>query len=332
MSTGRLGAYTIFLANAGVCETEIKTQQAKIGRILDRVYRLLHQRLHPALVEPKALKQKLKNIDEKAAARHEHIGITTINELYQLETTYFSDGQNKLVAMVHIPLYQLSTLMSLWEYIPTPAKTLLKTTSGRGKAFHFAPEKQFLARNSESYYREMSQEDLSRCHKTGTSYICDHVAVLDRLDNSSCVNSLFTGDNDGIKGTCSVHIMNKDKPHVTQIDAHRFLAYLPEETKIDIVCETYRMSDTMTKTMRGFAMVTVPDGCTGKTPHTQFHSVGNLGTFHAFVSVESEFNVSEALRHINPAEMERVFDRMDEDQVAKISPVSYTHLTLPTKA
>ena len=314
-----LADYSTFNTVADVCQTEVTAQMHATQRVLDGIYLLLHRRLHPGLVDPEALKEKLKRIDTKAATRHQHIGISSVNELYQMETSYISDGENNLIAMVHIPLYQLSTLMTLWEYIPTAARTGLNDTKSRGKVFHFRPKKKMLARTPEAYYRELSQEDLSQCHRAGDTYICDHLSVLERKEEASCLNSLFIGNEAGIEENCEIDLMSEDKPETTQIDAHRFLLYVPEITRIDVLCEAYRMDATTSKRVKGIILVTMPDGCVGKTPTSRFNSVGNLGTYHTFVSTNSRFNVSRILHHIEPEDLTRIFNRMAEDKITTIS-------------
>ena len=314
-----LADYTLMNTMADECEAEVELYRGELRRILDGIYLLLHHRLHPSFVNPEALQEKLKIIDQKATNRHQHLGISTVNELYQMETSYLSNANDTIIAMVHVPLYQLSTIMSLWEYIPTPSKSHLNLNDQRGKAFHFRPDKRYLAKTSGNYYRELTQADLAACHRTRDTYVCDHLSALKRTDTKSCLNSLFDGNDEGIVNNCEIELISEDTSEVVQIDAHRFLVYLPTDTRLEITCEAYRMHQAQTKRVSGLNMITIPDGCVGTTPEYRFNSVGNLGTYHTFVGAKTSMNVSNVLAHISPEEMKRILDQMEADREARIS-------------
>ena len=124
-------------------------------RIFQAIYELLIQRLHPGIVKSATLQAKLDLIRKKASARHQRIAIANVNELYQLDTSYVSSGDGKIVVMAHIPLFKLSTVTDLYEYIPTPSISSLNLTEGRGDVYKIDADKTFLARSSEGYSTEI---------------------------------------------------------------------------------------------------------------------------------------------------------------------------------
>ena len=173
----RLSNYVVFNAMTTLCASEINCFIHHQDDILEGITLLLQRRLHPTLVDPIALEEKFKIIIEKPTERHQYLGLQHINELYQLETSYIVPDENTIVAMVHIPIYQFQTVMSLWEYIPTP---LLNFGSKDGyTTYRIKSEKKYLARTIEGYYKELSYPELAQCMKTGDTYTCDHMGVLE---------------------------------------------------------------------------------------------------------------------------------------------------------
>ena len=186
----------IYVISMMKCNQEVNRFKDHFKRIFQAIYELLNQRLHPGIVKSATLQAKLDLIRKKAAARHQRIAIANVNELYQLDTSYVSSGDGKIVVMAHIPLFKLSTVTDLYEYIPTPSISSLNLTEGRGDVYKIDADKMFLARSSEGYSTEISGPELDRCIKIGQNYICKHQNVLHRHDVPTCLTALFEGKDD----------------------------------------------------------------------------------------------------------------------------------------
>ena len=116
----------IYVISMMKCNQEVNRFKDHFKRIFQAIYELLNQLLHPGIVKSATLQAKLDLIRKKAAARHQRIAITNVNELYQLDTSYVSSGDGKIVVMAHIPLFKLSKVTDLYEYFPTPSVSSLK--------------------------------------------------------------------------------------------------------------------------------------------------------------------------------------------------------------
>ena len=274
----------------------------------------MNQRLHPGIVRSVTLQAKLDLIQKKAAARHQRIAIANINELYQLDTSYVSSGDGKIVVMAHIPLFKLSTVTDLYEYIPTPSVSSLNLTEGRGDVYQIDAGKTFLARSSEGYSTEISGTELDQCIKIGRNYICKHQNVLHRHDVPTCLTALFEGKDDIIDKVCEIRMLTKSIPSVTQIDDYRFLTYLPRRERIDITCEAYQHSQQLTKKVSGMYLVTVPEGCVCKAGGFRFISIGNLGMFRSAVEVKNTYDIRKALEIVGKQEMSEIFKDFEKEE------------------
>ena len=224
----------IYVISMMKCNQEVNRFKDHFKRIFQAIYELLNQRLHPGIVKSATLQAKLDLIRKKAAARHQRIAIANVNELYQLDTSYVSSGDGKIVVMAHIPLFKLSTVTDLYEYIPTPSVLSLNITEGRGDVYQIDAEKTFLARSSEGYSTEISGTELYRCIKIGRNYICKHQNVLHRHEVPTCLTALFEGKDEIIDKVCEIKMLTRSTPSVTQIDDYRFLTYLPKRERIEI--------------------------------------------------------------------------------------------------
>ena len=276
------------------CNQEVNRFKDHFKRIFQAIY-----------IKSVTLQAKLDLIRKKAAARHQRIAIANVNELYQLDTSYVSSGDSKIVVMAHIPLLKLSKVTDLYEYIPTPSVSSLNLTKGRGDVYQIDAEKTFLGRSSEEYSTEISGTELDRCIKIGRNYICKHQNVLHRHEVPTCLTALFEGKDEIIDKVCEIKMLTRSTPSVTQIDDHQFLTYLPKRERIEITCEAYHHDRQLTKRVSGMYLVTVPEGCVCKAGGFRFISIGNLGMFRSGVKVENTFDIRKALEIVGKREMSR---------------------------
>ena len=302
----------VYVISMMKCNQEVNRFKDHFKRIFQAIYELLNQRLHPGIVKSKTLQAKLDLIRKKAAARHQRIA--NVNELYQLDTSYVSSGDGKIVVFAHIPLFKLSTVTDLYEYIPTPSISKFNLTSSRGDVYRIDADKMFLARSSEGYSTEISATELDQCIKIGRNYICKHQNVLHRHNVPTCLTALFEGQSEVIDKVCEIKLLTKSAPSVTQIDDHRFLTYLPKQERIEITCEAYQHNQQLTKRLSGMYLVTVPEGCVCKAGGFRFISIGNLGMFRSAVQVENTFDIRETLQIIGNQEMSQIFNDFDKEE------------------
>ena len=311
-------AMILFNGYTDICSQEIDRHRDNLRNVLNAINLLLHKRLHPALINPDRLRQKLDNIDERARQRHQQMGISSINHLYMLETTYFTNHNDSVTAMVHVPLFQLSSLMTLWEFVPTPV--IEEAGNNIGKVYRIVTENNLIARSQAEYFMEISLNDLNQCHKAGKVFICDKQSVMKRSKTiKSCLNALFTNDNEQISETCDIEFTSQPENEVIQIDSNRFFTYFPTEQRLDIDCENFKIDNSMSKALKGIFIVTIPDGCSGKTPTHKFSSVGSLGTYQSFVGIRNDFNITKLSSNSSMEEWSTLFEELEEEGQKKIN-------------
>jgi len=175
---------------------------------------LLLGKLHKGLISPEGLNQAIDDLHHQARDQGLLVGIRRPLELYQLHTSFaFNQTSNILFAVIHVPMYRESHVLSMQRYIPIPfyVPTL-------DRFIEIRAEHEFLARSQDgTLIKTLSDTDLSSCLSIGHAYFCEDHA-LSKATAPNCLHQLSKGIKQENLDLCLVHIL----PQVASIhQTHR---------------------------------------------------------------------------------------------------------------
>ena len=159
------------------------------------------------------------------------------SDLFQLETSYFFDGQN-VHLLVHVPMVPKDSLLRLFRLHPFP----LPLT----KEHSLMPisENNILALSSgfHRYSAEFTHTDLMGCHVVNNVYLCERHGVLSQKLNTTCLGALYHQDFEAVKLLCKLEI-HRSGEIVHQLLNNWFLAYSPIAQTAPIDCRNGTSSE-----------------------------------------------------------------------------------------
>ena len=300
-----------------VCGGVIDGYEVAIGDIFQGLRSLAVGKLSPTLVDPVNLRSSLEKIDSEANRRRQNIAVNSVNELYTLPITLVRSHSTRLTITVDIPLFELRNRLSLWEYVSTPTE-VKNATKAYGQAYYFRPENPYLALANDLYFREYSIEELNRCTQIQGTFLC-HSTVLTRDARHSCLYALYKGEHTMMEEECEIEMLRKSESSLSQVGANDFVGYFPDETTVHVECEIYRSGRAVSKKLRGLNLITIPEGCAGRTSHYRFHPIMDVGKYHWLVGVPSNFSIDLALDAIHPDQRADLVQKLSVHHATKFS-------------
>ena len=118
---------------------------------------------------------------------------------------------------------------------------------------------------------------------------------------------------------CEIEMLRKSESSLLQVGANDFVAYFPEETTVHVECEIYRSGRAVSKKLTGLNLITIPEGCAGRTSHYRFHPIMDVGKYHWLVGVPSNFSIDLALDAIHPDQREELVQKLSVHHATKFS-------------
>ena len=103
-------------------------------------------------------------------------------------------------------------------------------------ALIIVPESNLIAVSNKDKFRVLSEGDLASCIKRNKIYLCEQHQVLHTDLSNSCIGSIYSNFESGIKTNCKL----ERRPlleTVYQLNAHEYLIYTPKPYKTTIVCK-----------------------------------------------------------------------------------------------
>ena len=104
-----------------------------------------------------------------------------------------------------------------------------------------------------------------------------------------------------------------------QVCANDFVKYFLEETTVHVECEIYPSRRPMSKKLMGLNLITIPEGCAGRTSHYRFHPIMDIGKYHWLVEVSSNFSIDLGLEEIHPDQRAELVQKLSVHQATKFS-------------
>lgn len=219
---------------------------------------LLVGKLHKGLIAPTGLKDALDDLNKRALDKGMLIGVKRPIELYQLHTSFVYDQNTDLLhAIVHIPMYRESHILTLKRYIPIPF-----FSPGLDKFIQITPEQNYLAQSQDNtLIKTLNEDELNACLNIGHAYFCEDQA-FQKSTTPNCLLQLAKGIKRIELDMCIVHVLPScNVMHQTAKDTYIMANSVP--TSINENCQ--RAQGATYKVDAGTHKIKINPNCTTST-------------------------------------------------------------------
>ena len=239
------------------------------AQIKDRIQIAVHtiqQAQHRRLAIDLLSHEQLLRLYQQLQKQAEDNGCTLLtqhhSDLFQLETSYFYDGQD-FHLLLHVPMVPRDSLLRLFRLHPFP----LPLT--KDHALIPITDHNVLALSSgfKRYSAQLTHNDLLGCHVVNNIYLCERHGVLNENLNNTCLGALYQQDFEAVKKLCHLEIHSAGEM-VHQLNGNWFLAYSPLAQTAPINCRNGTSAELYLKP--GINKFFVSPGCNA---HLQDHLV-----------------------------------------------------------
>ena len=247
---------------------------ADLDRIIDGVDDLSHFKMSHKLVNPMFLAEAVRKLQAKLGSR----GITMLpkqlHEFYELDLSFLYFTNHTMRVILHVPAYADASLLTLYEYVPTPLQV-------GGKYLLPNPEARILAVDdrSSALFKSMTKADLSTCKHSGHKYFCPGQNFYHKVERQSCVTDLYLNRLEEVANSCRFQVLKEDRDFLVQLSPHEFILYHAAKSHISIDCKHFggRAPESAKQFFQGVRRVIVPPGCTAQT--NEFTFQGQIDIF-----------------------------------------------------
>ena len=157
-------------------------------------------------------------------------------DLFQIETSYFTDGY-LLHLMLHVPAVKEGSLLNLLRMYPVPVQIspeIAITPKIDDNILGLSPGKEQLAIH-------LSSTDLLDCKTINKVFLCERHAVLHRQINDSCIGALYLQDFSSASKLCPLQTTPLEEI-VKQLMNNWFLIFSPKPQTARISCNNGTLS------------------------------------------------------------------------------------------
>ena len=215
-------------------------------------------RLAPGVFNKEALDSVVQYTKKLAKEQQLENFIHHTSDLYQLETSYLYNPENKTFSIIlHIPLVQKENLLKMYKFVPLPLNTQL--TSNHSLMPDVGNRDNIAVRGTEAY-KVLSHSDLHKCLKMGNTHFCRNSNVLSTNMKATCLSSIFMADTLSARDQCKFQVRPRQEA-VFETAHNQFIIYTNQTMEIQEVCDTTRK----THTVSSGETVKVGPGCRIKT-------------------------------------------------------------------
>lgn len=241
----------------------LEEQEQRLSLFNAAIDQLLLGHLHKDLISTDALLQALDDIKRDALRKGLLIGAQTPLELYQLPTSFIYNATSREIhAMVHIPMYRESHILSLYQYIPTPILIQLHDVQ---LFLEILPMQQYLAQSQDgTLLRTMTTLELDSCLAIGRAYFCDNNAI-EKTSNTNCLANLYHGLDKHNYKTCNFQILEKINS-INRISRNKYIIASSGPVLISTDCYSHLRQPTK-KIPPGVYTLEVDTTCTTTSDH-----------------------------------------------------------------
>jgi hypothetical protein len=189
-----------------------------------------NRRLSVDLLSADQLKKLFKKLGTMAKKINNRLLIEKPSDLFQLEVSYISDGQD-IHLLIHVPTVPKEGLLDLFQLHPFPLPL--------DANYSLIPvvEHNVLALTSDyrKYHAQLSTTTLMGCQKVSQVYICERHGVLIKELNQTCVGALYLQDYESAQRLCQITV-TPTQEIVFQLLGSWFLIFSPVIFTSDVHC------------------------------------------------------------------------------------------------
>ena len=236
---------------------QINLFETRLTMATNAVQQLQHRRLAVDFLDTLQLEEMHKAIQVIANSRQYTLMPERLSDYFQLEASYLRNGKDILI-MLHVPCIIHDQLLTLYKYIPLPfpipkfittetttIADLIELRTGQTEmsngidmdALVIVPEAEMIAVGTNDKFRILSQGDLASCIKRNKIYLCENHQVLHTDLSNSCLGSIYSNYEKGIKLNCKLQRKRLTET-VYQLSPLDYLIFTPEPYKATIDCKS----------------------------------------------------------------------------------------------
>jgi hypothetical protein len=193
----------------------------RITKAVAAVQQAQHRRLAVNYLPTKKLKQLYHNIETTALKMKNQLITTQPSDLFQLEVSYFFDGQD-LQLLLHVPTVADNSMIRLFKLHPLP----LPINEGQALVPIVQQDVLGLTVGVNKYMMQLASTDLLDCHRVNKIFLCERHGVISKNLNDSCLGSLYIQNYESAEKLCHLQIQ-PIKEIVYQLLNNWFLIYSP---------------------------------------------------------------------------------------------------------
>ncbi len=236
---------------------QISLLETRLTMATNAVQQLQHRRLAVDFLDTWQLEEMHKAVGEVAKDRGYTLMPERISDYFQLEASYLRNGKDLLI-MLHVPCIIHEQLLTIYKYIPLPfpipsmvdtdSTTIADLINKRAgmmtehdeqamDALTIIPEAEMIAVSNSDRFQILSQADLAACNKRNKIYLCENHQVLHTDLTNSCLGSIYSNFDKGIKDNCKL-VRKKLVETVYQLSPTNYLIFTPKPYKATIECKS----------------------------------------------------------------------------------------------
>ncbi len=210
------------------CSQAVTRTQDHINILINIFNQVIQGHLPVELLEPKILKEEMTKIKKKLPKGM--VPLIKDNDylsVYSLPV-HTSKQNGTLVAIVNVPIVNPKRL-KLYKYIPTPfvmENSLEFVPSGKF---------QYLLEGEDGTHLEVSNDEIGKCVKFHTAYLCPHLSVLNNNRTITCLKALKLLNLPEALKRCKHTYRLKQEVEVTQL-GEGFLIVSTRDTLLKLNC------------------------------------------------------------------------------------------------
>ena len=207
---------------------QLNLYESRVIMATNAVQQLQHRRLAVDLLDTIQLEEMHRAIEAVATERGYTLMPQRLSDYFQIETSYLRNGGDILI-MLHVPCIVHDQLLTIYKYIPLPfpvpkimqsdTTTILDlieqrhnnfvNTSEQGMdALMLIPEAEMIAVGKTDQFQILTQGDLAGCIKRNKIHLCEKNQVLHTNLKTSCLGSIYSNYEPGIKENCKLERKN----------------------------------------------------------------------------------------------------------------------------
>lgn len=312
---------TIFLAELNEIENEIRR---RINWATHAIQAAQNHRMAVDLITD----EKLKSLYQRLKIHSKDMGLELLtsqaSDLYQLETSYFFDGNN-VHLLLHVPLVTKTNILRLLRLHPFPLYLNQNFTMTPDVS---AADILAIAPGFDRYSTILSAVDLFGCHSVNKVFLCDRHGVLSKELNNTCLGALYLQDFTIAKEICDFKI-NPTQEVVQQLLNNWFLIFSPNMRTGFIQCINGTQRETYLQP--GINKIHLSPGCHAALAEHQLHADGAITITTDITHFEWSWDVATEL-HMDPNKLNIFISELQDAGIISPSLNDLSHLKIKSNS